>query len=177
MEYIIALFAVIANMGADRLRGTGATTIIKCDWYGAVMFALFMAFMFPMLWWQVALVMFLYKVGETSGWGEPIGSFFVGREMGPTYDRYQFLPILRKSIPVALLFRGAMWGAPLAAVLYFIDPILAAITFASFTVFFYLSCIATEKWYPNETARDQWSIMEEVRGGMTMLPIAIYSIM
>lgn len=179
MEWL-SLFLTVAlptlgMMGADRFRGAGGTYFLKCDWYASIFFGVFMAILVE--WSESALVILMfiltYKLGESWGWGSPLGDYLMERTPDNwTQEEWQKGP-LAKNLELALLFRGAMWGTPIAIATYLLeeDEILTGIIFASFTLSFLIAPYLANKFIEPE---DRWGWQEEVRGGLQMLPIATY---
>lgn len=172
IENILAPFL---NAAVDRFRGSGSTTI-KCDWNAAFLFALIIFMLYPNLsGWEIFLLGILYKLGESSGWGEPLGALFDNREM--TEERLEWWQkgILARNIDVAVLFRGFMWSVPISLFFaYYISPILAIVTVVSTVISFYVSPLIVTRLIKFDAGTDTWGKMEEVRGFLMMMPISLW---
>jgi hypothetical protein len=163
--------AVLINAGADRFRGAGGA-LIKSDIYASFMFAAAIALLFPLEPWQVLAAAVLYKLGESSGWGEPLGSIIDHRTMREEFLEWWQVGPLAKSIPLAMMFRGAMWALPISAFFwYYIDPTLAIITMLTWSFTFWLIVEAVVA----AGVKHAWEVQEELRGALFMIPIAAFS--
>lgn len=175
MDILLSALAVIGMMGADRFRGAGGTYFIKCDWYASVFFAFIMYVLLGMPdMFYIPIFVAAYKLGESVGWGSPLGQFLFDR--GPQhdndYEEWQKGKILK--IPaVALIVRGFMWGAPVSIAVFNAVPdlALAGIVLASFTISFLLAPAVTKLFAERS---DAWGVQEEIRGGLQVLPVALY---
>lgn len=167
----IAALSVFANAGVDRLRGSG-NSYVKADWYGSVLFAFIIGILFNIPSWGVVWVALAYKLGESPGWGCPLGASLNGTPMSGERESWQ-KGILADHVELAMLFRGLMWAAPVAAVLSVYDTTLGVIALLSMTLNFVATPYMVRKV---QNGYLRWKYMEELRGGLTMLPVAIYSL-
>lgn len=105
--------------------------------------------------WVFGYGVLAVMLGASFGWGNPLGAAFDGRPMGSAYEWWQ-VGILRRSVILALLARGAMWGIPLAPMIP-LAPVAFAIPFALSP---YLARVIPWRG-------DRWAILEFTRGAMT----------
>jgi len=74
--------------------------------------------------------MVLFAIGESWGWGRPLGELIVGHSTAD-YEWYQ-KGILKKPIP-ALIVRGFLWGLPVSLLAYWDIQLLALPIIFAFT--------------------------------------------
>jgi len=64
-----------------------------------------------------------FRIGESSGWGTPLGMALNGTARTGEFEWWQ-VGVLRDSPYAALAVRGAMWGLPMAALAHWVSPVL-----------------------------------------------------
>lgn len=111
--------------------------------------------------WQFAYVAAVVTGGSMKGFGSPLGAAFDGRKMTEPLEGWQF-GILKRSIPLALAYRGLMWGG----LLVFVNPLAPLALILPFTVAPYLA-----RWFFPGAHR--WAWMEFARGIMIGLGLAL----
>lgn len=116
--------------------------------------------------WYAASVVIL---GSMQAWGEPLGAAFEGRDMNHANLEYWQRGILARNIPLALVFRGLMWGV----LLVIVNPLAPLAFVVPFVVTPYLA-----RWfYPSLANKhfERWALMELTRGAMTGAGLLIVS--
>lgn len=117
----------------------------------------------PMDWFTLPIIAAL-MLGMSPGWGEPVGAGLFGREMAQSNLEWWQVGPLKNSVPLALIARGAMWGAPCLLLLPWLPnawtPLLAYSI--AFPVSIYLMRDTPVSW--------EWA--ERVRGWMAAVIIA-----
>jgi len=157
----------------DRIRGSqfnlieinGKSLGIERLVYGWVVAALF-----GHVWSVLTLpIMVLFAIGESWGWGRPLGELIIGRSTA-SYEWYQ-KGVLKKPVP-ALIFRGFLWGAPVALLGYYDSNLLALPIIMAW-------CMPVAglmgKLIHNKTstnASDAWAWQETIRGLLVGVCIA-----
>lgn len=167
----LIILACVANAGIDRIRGAGGTYGLKCDVYAALMFAFVCAMLFGFNVWVTILMAAAYKLGESTGWGEPFGKYLWDEPMRPDHLEWWQKGILKTNRELALLVRGFIWGAPVSAVLAYEGLYTEAyIMLGSFTLGFLVSCMIARK-IGNST--NYWGLAEEIRGALLFMPLLL----
>ena len=111
---IYFIFALLGPL--DAARG-GYFTSIRAS-IATWVYAAAVAFMLGATGWLFLAVMAAFRLGESFGWGCPLGAALFGNKMDPAeYEWWQRGP-LRKDPWLALVARGAMWGLPVALLGY-----------------------------------------------------------
>ena len=106
---MVSLIWIFGLSLLDRVRGSGWCA--HCHLYGMLGMGLVTAALLGAHGWIATYVVAAVMLGAAPGWGNPLGAALDGRPMGAAYEWWQ-VGILRRSTLAALLFRGAMWGAP-----------------------------------------------------------------
>ena len=166
----MTLLLIILCGYLDRMRGSDYTVLPSLKWdgeeignsewkilYGWVVAALFgHAFS-----WLTIPIIILFAIGEAWGWGEPLGSALQGRKMNQdNLEKWQFGP-LKKDPWLALAFRGLMWGAPVALLLSWFDPILMSLPFL-LMLSMPVACLIAKQL--SGTTSEKWAYQELIRG-------------
>jgi uncharacterized membrane protein len=144
----------------DRVRGDAfhffARAIDKLV-YGWIIAALFLH---PFDWLTPA-IMVAFLLGSSPGWGDTMGAILEKRKIFDDYDRGHFwqVGILRRNKWAAAFVRGAIWGAPIAALGYF-DPVLY------YAVPVYIVAYVGSLVFSMQFLKGSWGHAETVRGLM-----------
>lgn len=153
----------------DRVRGGWAPLkkvpgLVKAQLYGACVALLLGIDTF----WMVAAAALLFAIGETFGWGTPLATAL--GEPRTDWERWQ-IGKLRENVWLALVVRGAMWGAPVALLTFFEPTAIYALP--AFAIAMPLAPAilrASVKWKP---CPEKWAQMELIRGWVAGLIILI----
>lgn len=124
--------------------------------------------------WLAPLVLIGYWIGESWGWGEPLGAFLGKRNMEPADYEWWQKGILKYEADTALVVRGAMWGFPTAIPLYFYDPLLALTVFVGYTLGMLAGPITANHYWPEKNDWWRWGANEYIRGAYVMALIVLY---
>lgn len=76
--------------------------------------------------WLTPAIMVAFLLGSSPGWGDSMGAILQKRELNPELvarDHFWQVGLLKRNKWAAAVVRGALWGAPVAALGYF-DPML-----------------------------------------------------
>ncbi|MGB0732878.1 MAG: hypothetical protein ACPGPF_03905 [Pontibacterium sp.] len=175
------LLAALMNSAGDRVRGTGAPFFFAAAITGAAIYTTTLFLLVPddlagqfFYGGICVLAMVAYLVGESFGWGEPLGAFLERRPMDPQkLEPWQIGP-LATNAGLALVVRGAMWGAPIAAILTLYINIGSALSvLVAYTVAFWLAPLLCRGLALDTTHK--WERTESVRGALVVLiSAAIY---
>jgi len=111
-------------------------------------------------------IVVLFAIGESWGWGEPIGAALTGRKM-VNLEKWQ-IGKLAENPWLALLARGLMWGAPVALLSWF-EPLLMSLPFVLMLAM-PLGVLAAK--YIPATIDEKWTYQEFIRGFLAGLLIA-----
>jgi len=172
MEYIMTtLLLMLINSAGDRLRGTGAPTYQAGAITAGTIFTLCMAWYMPNGWqvliidgWGLLLIA-AYVLGEAPGWGCPLGAYLEDKPMhGWDLEWWQFGPLKRTPGP-ALVFRGLMWGAPIAGVIWYLFDWHYAVVV--------LLAYAWSMITGPMLASGNWERMESIRGALVIVLICV----
>jgi hypothetical protein len=112
--------------------------------------------------WQTLVFAALWAAGASPGWGNPMGRALLYNHKYPIKhsapERWQ-VGILRDNVPLALAARGAMWGAAVAPMAYWLGwPILllTPIMAVALTAAPYISAkifVPQARWAPMEVIK------------------------
>ena len=108
--------------------------------------------------WLFLAVMIAFRLGESFGWGCPLGAALRGGPMlcDSGLEWWQRGP-LKRDPWLALLARGALWGLPVAALgFYFMLPLMAFAMVAA--------PAAVRAWNDWEPSDHLWGAQEFLRG-------------
>ena len=115
----------------------------------------------PTLW--AALIVAAMIAGMSPGWGAPMGAALGGRSSMPQDDlEWWQVGVLARSVPLALVARGAIWGAPVAA----LAPIVGDPVLLWFLPAYAVAMPASIYVVRGLEVRDTWAAAEWVRGYM-----------
>ena len=112
--------------------------------------------------WLGGAIILAFALGESSGWGTPMGSALFGTAMRQDkLEWWQFGPLKRDPF-AALMFRGAMWGAPVAALATFDIRLLAVLPI--FAVSMPVAVLIARRFDAEPGLK--WSYQERIRGAI-----------
>jgi hypothetical protein len=167
-QLVPTLAKIIVCGALDRLRGSGIIPGGKTAF--KVLYALFVFGLIEGHGWPFLLSFSLgFVVGESIGWGEPLGAFIGSRELNE--DRLEWWQIgpLAESPGLAVLFRGLLWGlCTLPACLFSLRSVLIFIW--AITLAFFLAALICRLWARHDDYA--WEAHEFVRG--VLLAIFIF---
>lgn len=161
---IAELVALAISGPLDRLRGDarhilGARILDKIAL--GVCMAVLAGYPHPTLW--AALIVAAMIAGMSPGWGAPMGAALGGRSSMPQDDlEWWQVGVLARSVPLALVARGAIWGAPVAA----LAPIVGDPVLLWFLPAYAVAMPASIYVVRGLEVRDTWAAAEWVRGYM-----------
>lgn len=119
---------------------------------------------------SAAAITLAMVLGMSPGWGTPMGTALGGHKTMPQNDLewWQRGPLAR-NVPAALVFRGVMWGAPVAALAPVIGDSLLLWFLPAYAVAFPVSIYAVR----NLDLKDTWAAAEVVRGYMVAVIVLV----
>ena len=155
---MIETVLIFAAAIVDRLRGSAKglpSKTLELLAYGWIIAALLGH---PLDYWTPAISV-LFALGGSFGWGEPIGAALFGRAMNAVdYEWWQIGP-LKKNAWLALTFRGAMWGAPVLALAYWLPEVIVVLPA-------YLIAMPLAVLIARLVDWKKWEVQEFLRGGL-----------
>lgn len=104
------------------------------------------------------LITITMMIGMSWGWGSPLGAALNNHHMNPTEAEWWQVGPLKTSPWLALAFRGAMWGAPVALVGLLAPSLIWFIP--AYAIAFPLSAFIASRLPIN----DAWAASELIRG-------------
>lgn len=148
----------------DAARGGQFTTVRSS--IGSAAYAVAVSYLLVGLHWTLPLAALAFMLGESMGWGCPLGSALRGQKMDASscysgLERWQIGP-LAKNAWLALAARGYLWGLPVGLLGYF-EPKLFAIPFVMMVAMVAAPALvrAANDWKPSDHL---WGAQEWVRG-------------
>jgi len=163
------LLLILASALLDRLRGG----LLRGMNFWALLNGWVIATIlgYGLSWWAAGIAV-LFAVGSMPGWGEPMGRALMATMTAPGpdpegYEWWQVGPLKRKSW-LALTGRGAMWGACLLPLAYWIPQVAWVVP--AYAIAFPLSVALTLPMPFDGWTR--WRISEALRGGLAAALIA-----
>lgn len=161
---IIELIAFALSGALDRLRGDARHLLgrrifdkIALGWCMAALAG------YSLLSIEAVLIVVAMIAGMSPGWGTPMGAALGGRSSMPQNDiEWWQRGILSRSVPLALVARGVMWGAPVAA----LAPIVGDLALLWFLPAYAVAMPASIYVVRGLDVRDTWAAAEWVRGYM-----------
>lgn len=186
MFFFFKLLCVAVLGYLDRFRGSDRLDIKKAvNGIDTLVFGMVIALLIGVnsLLLAAALAV-LWLIGERPGWGEPIGTaLHPERTMRPDHLEWWQIGLFARSVPMALLLRGLIWGAPTLILLPWV-PAVATIPPAMAIAFFAAPYIARKfcsyatqwSWPLPPTDKGIWDKMEAIRGWLFGLLLLIFNL-
>lgn len=160
IDLILMYIAVVYFMGcADRVSGDtynlGFTKNEDRAFYGWLVACLFSHY-----WdWIMLATVLATIVGRAPGWGEPMGAALTGKDMNQNELEWYQVGILKRNAWLALLARGALWGACYIPIVYFDSRYMYAVL--AFTI-----ALPVAAFVSKITLYGNWETQERYRGGL-----------